>query len=128
MGLGSLTPLDCSHSEPSPMQGMPPSSSPTFRESELSHFPVGVWKVWEPEGMLEPSFLITEGNRAQGRMVPCAGSHSYHTPAFPLAGRAVLKKRSMCALPSTASKHTPGAPVRSKDYPEDSGGGFHRCL
>lgn len=71
--------------------------------------------------MLEPSFLITEGNRAQGRMVPCAGSHSYHTPAFPLAGRAVLKKRSMCALPSTASKHTPGAPVRSKDYPEDSG-------
>ena len=23
---------------------------------------VGVWKFWGPEGMLEPSFLISEGN------------------------------------------------------------------
>lgn len=87
---------------------MPLSNSPTFKESKLSHFSAGVWKVWEPEGTLEPSFLITEGSEAQGRMVPCTGSHSYHTPAFPPAGRVVLKIRSMCALSSTGSKHARG--------------------
>lgn len=72
--------------------------------------------------MLEPNFLITEGNGAQDRMVPCTGSHSYHTAAFPPAGRVVLRIRSTCALLSTASEPMPGAPARrGEDYPGCSG-------
>lgn len=112
LGGEEALPLMAGHSEPSAVQGMLPSSSPNIQS--LSLLSAGSLEAWEPDGMLGPSFLITEGNRARGRTVPCAGSHSYHTPAFPLAGRAVLKIRSMCALPSTASKHTLGAPVRRR--------------
>ena len=97
-------------------------TGPTLKESKPSHFSVGIWKVREPEGTVEPNFLITEGNRAQGRMVPCTGSHSYHTAAFPPAGRVVLRIRSTCALLSTASEPRPGAPAgRGEVHSEWSG-------
>lgn len=70
--------------------------------------------------MLEPSFLIIEGNRTQGKRVPCTGSHSYHTPAFPPARRVVLKIRSTWAFLSTAREPMLGALVRRERMSQSS--------
>lgn len=66
------------------------------------------------------------GKRARGGSGPCPGSHSYHTPAFPPAGRAVLKTRSMCALPPEPVNPCEGPLRDGEGHASGLWGSFHR--
>ena len=86
-----------------------------------SHFWVGVWKFWGPEGMLEPSFLISEGNGpGAGQCLALGHTVITHQPFLLPEGR-FWKPEAYVPFPQSLWTPVRGCARTGKDTPQGSG-------